>query len=203
MPSSSPIVAAAKAELRRRLRAQRDALPLRARQLRAQALADAVALSEIYREATSLALYRATGSEIDLGPLQAAAQQSGKRIALPRIADPSSGRMEFAWVVEGQDLTAGPWGTEQPPPSAQTAALAQIALMVVPALAVDEQGYRLGQGGGYYDRLLAHAPASLCVLAAVYDFQQVMELPHAEHDRRVHGVASDRGLRYATLDPYR
>lgn len=74
------------------------------------------------------------------------------------------------------------------------AAVATADVLVVPALAVDARGVRLGRGGGSYDRALARVPQDRPVLALLYDGEQVPELPRAPHDRSVTGAVSPAGL---------
>jgi 5-formyltetrahydrofolate cyclo-ligase len=74
------------------------------------------------------------------------------------------------------------------------AAIAQAELVVVPALAVDRRGVRLGRGGGSYDRALARVPSGTLIVAALYDTELVDRLPADPHDVRVHAVATPAGL---------
>jgi 5-formyltetrahydrofolate cyclo-ligase len=66
-------------------------------------------------------------------------------------------------------------------------------VVVVPALAVDRRGVRLGRGGGYYDRALVHARADAVLVALVFDDELVDELPAEEHDRLVTAVVTPSG----------
>ena len=75
-------------------------------------------------------------------------------------------------------------------PAAVTAA----ALVIVPALAVDRHGVRLGRGGGSYDRALARLGTGTLIVAALYDGEFVDALPYEDHDIRVHAVATQSGL---------
>lgn len=98
-------------------------------------------------------------------------------------------------------LAPGPHGTTTP--IGDSIPLHKIDLLLVPALAVDLAGYRLGRGGGYYDRALApqaSEPMNLANrplrIAVVYQREILPELPHEPHDIRMHGVLTEAGLRW-------
>ena len=76
-------------------------------------------------------------------------------------------------------------------------ALAAADVVVVPALAVDRRGARLGRGRGYYDRALAHARPGAVLVAVVFDDELVDALPAEPHDRRVSAVVTPSGGRQA------
>lgn len=101
----------------------------------------------------------------------------GHRLLLPvRLEDD-----DLEWQADGDRL-----GRE---------ALAEADLVLVPALAVDEKGMRLGQGGGSYDRALARLGDQVPVLACLHDSEIVREVPVQDHDRAVHGVLTPSGVR--------
>lgn len=75
-----------------------------------------------------------------------------------------------------------------------TAAIAEAELVIVPAVAVDRSGIRLGRGGGSYDRALARVPDGTLVVAALYHDELVAALPFEDHDRRVHAVVTPAGV---------
>lgn len=115
--------------------------------------------------------------------------QPGKRVALPRVLD-RCGRMAFYWITRTDDLTRGYRGIPEPAAHCAPAALPECrALFVVmPAVAADEYGNRMGYGGGYYDRYLAgiHGRKRLMsgVAALAFEEQLVAELPTEETDFR-------------------
>ena len=93
--------------------------------------------------------------------------------------------------VPGTGLVENDWGVLEPDPNAEQVPIAEIDLMLVPALALDLRGYRLGYGKGFYDRVLpqlAHGRA----VGIVYDFQLLAEVPDEAHDQRVHWIITDR-----------
>ena len=88
-------------------------------------------------------------------------------------------------------LTPGPWGIEEPGADAPRVAPEAIDLVVVPCLAVDAAGHRLGYGRGYYDRTLAGLGRAVTT-AVAFDFQRIAEVPSEPHDVAVTWVVTDR-----------
>jgi 5-formyltetrahydrofolate cyclo-ligase len=149
VPSLPPIVAD-KGELRERLRAERRAfarsLPSQTRAAMEQALADALAPE--WLRAKVVAAYQPMKDEIDPTVALSAARAAGCETALPAFVERDS-RMTFHGGPVGQ---IGPWGIPQP--SLEAPALAP-DLLLIPVVAVDRTGNRVGQGKGHYDRALA------------------------------------------------
>jgi 5-formyltetrahydrofolate cyclo-ligase len=132
--------------------------------------------------------YIGVGDEPDTGPLIAALRDRGIEVLLPiTLADFS---LDWAVYSGDDDLVDASYGLKEPVgPRLGVAALAEVDVVLVPALAVDAEGRRLGQGAGCYDRALQHVPASTPVLAVVFDDDRLTDpLPEEPHDRRVDGV---------------
>lgn len=110
------------------------------------------------------------------------------RVLLPVV--PTRGR-ELAWAEFAGELAPGRFGLQEPtglrlPPPV----LAFADVVVAPALAVAPDGTRLGRGGGWYDRALAHARDSALLVAVVFDDELLDSVPAGPHDRRVHAVVT-------------
>ncbi|HEY8924834.1 MAG TPA: 5-formyltetrahydrofolate cyclo-ligase, partial [Polyangia bacterium] len=119
----------------------------------------------------------------------------GGRVAYPRVADDQRPRLRFH-LAESADLRAGRFGIPEPPAGNEEVALGQIDLLIVPGVAFDRDGRRLGFGGGYYDELLRTRPAAAgsaapVVLGLGYDFQIVDACPAEPHDQMIDGVVTD------------
>jgi 5-formyltetrahydrofolate cyclo-ligase len=128
------------------------------------------------------------GDEPDTGPLIAALRDQGIEVLLPiTLADFS---LDWAVYTGDGDLVDARYGLREPTGHRLgIAALADVDVVLVPALAIDADGRRLGQGAGCYDRALAHVPEQTPVLAVVFDDERLSEqLPEEPHDRRVDGV---------------
>jgi len=118
-------------------------------------------------------------SEPDLGPLLLAAA-ARRLVAVPRW-DAATGEYAPAQVLPGDAWVKGPDGVPEPSPSAPRIGWERLDLILVPGLAFDRRGWRLGRGGGYYDRLLAHAPLARR-WGVAFDPQLVAEVPLEPHD---------------------
>jgi len=103
--------------------------------------------------------------------------------------------LDLDWAVYTGSLVPAAFGLREPPgPRLGPAAVVSASLVIVPALAVDERGVRLGRGGGSYDRALARLGPGTLIVAALYDGEFVSALPCEEHDVRVHAVVTPSGL---------
>jgi 5-formyltetrahydrofolate cyclo-ligase len=180
--SAQPPAAAAKAELRRRVRGLRDALPAQWREAASTAIVRRLlALPAVDLGATVLS-YCPFGAEVAIGPINRAILEGGGTLLLPRV-DPASRLLGIFRVRDlDRDLTPGTWGIPEPDPD-RCDAVSEPApgWVLVPGLAFDRTGRRLGYGAGYYDRLLARLPGVLRI-AVAFSMQVVDHIPVDAHD---------------------
>ena len=127
------------------------------------------------------------GDEIDIRPLLEALHARGHPILLPETP-PRGNPLIFRHWYPGMALIRERFGTHRP-----SGPVGAPDLLLVPLLAFDRAGRRLGYGGGYYDRTLAGLPAAQAVGCA-YAAQEVDEVPATEYDARLHAVATERGV---------
>lgn len=189
-----------KSTVRAEMIKRRAALPEDAsRQLSAQSQARLIALPE-FDEASVIALYCPTRAEVLTEELFVTARQSGKTVVFPRISGPV---MEFVAVDDLDTLSPCCYGICEPV-SGHVVALAEIDLIVLPGVAFDRCGVRLGYGKGYYDRILAEREERTTLVGLAYDFQIVNELPAEPHDVLLDVVVTENHLlrftRAASLD---
>jgi 5,10-methenyltetrahydrofolate synthetase len=183
-----------KAALRRELTARRDALPPAEVARIAQALSAQLRALPEYAAAGSVLATMAIGSEWNTRVFLDAASADGKAIILPRLTLPPR-RLALHRVHDlDRHLLPGVWDIPEPDPDrCPHAELADVDFAVVPALAVDREGYRLGYGAGYFDKLLAgRGPRTFCVTAISAAFL-VDALPHEPHDVRMDMVLCEQG----------
>lgn len=132
-----------------------------------------------FRDAKSILLYYPKNNEVDVLPLFK--RHKDKTLLLPVIHR----REMTANPYEGNDkMHRGKFGIPEPTTSPFTG---QIDLIVVPAVAFDKQGHRLGRGGGYYDRFIKKHPHAI-LIGVGYDFQLIEEVPTLHHDQKVHRI---------------
>ncbi len=152
--------------------------------------AERVAEAPEFRERARLVLYAALPDELPTRPLYEIARSSAKTLLWPRTA--GRGRLEFAPCLQWEDLIPERYGVLVPPPQQESVALGRDDLLLVPGVAFDLRGGRLGRGGGYFDRVLGAfeewGPLSWGV---GFEFQLVEEVPRELHDRTVSAVVTE------------
>jgi 5-formyltetrahydrofolate cyclo-ligase len=197
--SISEEIQADKEALRRRVREKLKAMPETQRSgagMRARAL---LARQKTWQRARSVLFFAPLPDELDVWPLAAEALAAGKQIALLRFATAS--RSYIACRVENlaTDLEAGPFGVRQPVERCVIVPLLRLDFILVPGVAFDLHGARLGRGKGYYDQLLAAVRGTTCGVA--FDEQIVREVPVQPHDVRLNCILTP--TRWFDLGPAR
>lgn len=175
-----------KPALRRRFRALRDALDPLARAEASATIGQHLERFCRSRRIRRIAAFCPLGSEVDLRPLMAA--RTDWLWYFPRVISTSPPRL--AWG--GEPLEPGLWGLQEP-------VLAQhftppVDLLLVPGLAFDEDGYRLGYGKGFYDALLDRLDERLPTLGVGFASQWTDRLPRDPQDLPVQGLVTERGV---------
>jgi 5-formyltetrahydrofolate cyclo-ligase len=192
--TAAAIARAAKSRLRSRLLAARAARSADARRAAASGIA-AAALAYLGDRATPalVAAYLSVGSEPGTGPLLEELAARGVRLIVPVLVD--GGDLDWASYAPGHALAEGLRRTIHPCGARLGVdAVRDEEAVIVPALAVDRRGQRLGRGGGSYDRALQRVAPGRPVLAVVYDDEVLDELPAESHDRAVDGALTASGV---------
>jgi len=146
-----------------------------------------------FRAAASIAAFAATAGEPVTRPLVEAVLDRGGCMLMPRCTSASA--MELAPIAAWDDLQPGRYGLREPTAPAWTGAWRSGDLVLVPGLAFDERGGRLGRGAGYYDRFFGDAAHGMPWLVGFgFSFQLVDEVPMDVHDRHLDGVLTEAGL---------
>lgn len=189
-------IEAAKLALRDQLVTARGRLPLAEIASRAHAVAEHLtAAPEVCRAAT-VAAYVSVGREPGTGVLLEQLAAAGKRVILPLLQPDND--LDWAAYTGSDDLVSAGRGLLEPigPPLGPDA-VATADVVVVPGLAVDHTGLRLGRGGGSYDRALGRVPVGTFTCVVLNDEEVLDAVPAAPHDRRVSAaVTPDRLLRF-------
>lgn len=159
------------------------------RALRSSALTEALWTDERFLRSRSVFCYLSMPEEPDTREIVRRSLGSGKRVCLPRVV-PGAGVIEARWIgPEGKGFLRGPFGILEPDPSVSPAAAAsEIDCVVVPGLAFDAAGRRLGRGKGYYDRFLSGVGPSAYRVALAFETQRVEHVPVEPHDQKVDRV---------------
>lgn len=177
-----------KVELRQRMRAVRRALPAEARAARSARIWERVLARDEWARARTVMLFLSMPTEVDTREAERAARAAGKRVVAPRMVD---GEIDVrAWDEGMVPVETGSMRVPEPPEDAARVEAGEVDLVIVPALALDERGARIGYGAGLYDRLLPRLVRAARIGIA-FDFQLIAEVPETEGDQRVGVVITD------------
>ena len=177
-----------KKELRRALLAARLLIDKEEKRTLDAALCAALAAHPLFVAANSVLGYLPMRGEPDLTPLFALAEELGKRVFLPRC---DKDGMTFHLFEGWEGLSPDRFAIPAPAPTAPVLTDTQNALCLLPGLAADKSGFRLGYGGGFYDRFLPRFAGSL--IFPVYARFVLDTLPSEAHDQRIPHIVTEKG----------
>jgi len=178
----NPDVTEAKRRLRRAMEEQRARTPMEELIQASAQLCQRMRQEPVWQSAGAVMLFYPVKGEPDIRPLLAEALSDGRRVVLPRFVKERDA-YEGAEVLSLEALRPGHFGILEPPPECATFALNRLDLTLVPGVAFDCEGCRLGRGKGYYDRLLRVVGGLSCGVA--FDWQLVPAVPVHPHDVRL------------------
>jgi 5-formyltetrahydrofolate cyclo-ligase len=177
----------AKRSLRREILAARDALPEGDR-TRAAAEIERRAVREMERSAAAAAMvFWSFGSEVATAEMIRALHDLGLVVALPRIVGEE---LQARTYRPGEPVTETSFGAREPA-GGRILDPREIDVVVVPGVAFDRGGYRVGYGGGYYDRFLPRTRADARRLSVAFGLQVVDRVPHGSFDLPVHTIVTE------------
>ncbi|MGF7143979.1 5-formyltetrahydrofolate cyclo-ligase [Anaerotaenia torta] len=192
-----------KAEIRSRMKSERSLIGEQKRLEWNEAIFRRVIETKEYKTSGVLLGYASFGAETDTEAILAHAQKLQKRVYLPRVE--SRERMEFYLFPEGAQLCVSRFGVPEPvPDTAMDTAMRytpeeapqERPVMLMPGLAFDPMGNRIGYGAGYYDKYLADFPEDYFFKIGIcYDFQLLEHIPSGPHDIRADMVITPAGSR--------
>jgi len=186
---STPSTESLKAELRATAQARRDALPAEERKAAAEAIA-ARAFPVVTKPGMIVSGFMPLKSEINPLPLMQKLAEAGARLALPAIAGRGKPLVMRAWQF-GAPLDRGQWGIREPKPDAPEV---EPDILLVPLLAFDRKGFRIGYGAGYYDMTIRRLRGlkSVTAVGIAFAAQEVPNIPTTERDERLDLVLTER-----------
>ncbi|MEM1433692.1 MAG: 5-formyltetrahydrofolate cyclo-ligase [Pseudomonadota bacterium] len=194
-----------KAALRRHYRKLRRSLPVSVQQAHARAVFRHLLASGLFWRPGRIAAYATARGELDATPILRHGWQQQRPMALPVIEWSSRhrrGELGFYRVGPNDPLAKGAFGLPTPAADADRLPLQTLSVLLVPLVAFDRFGMRLGQGGGYYDRVFAHVGDCAAVASAAplriglaHDCQRsTAALPHDPWDRALDAVVTEAGI---------
>ena len=143
--------------------------------------------SSVFKDSANIAFYMSNSGEVDLSYFAEKTLDTGKKLYLPRLKGDS---LEFCLYDNKIELVTNRYGILEPVGS--PVSLGDIDLIIVPAVACDKKGNRLGRGAGYYDRVLA--TVSCRIISAIYSVQLVDEFETQDWDVPMHAVYTEKGI---------
>lgn len=182
-------------DLRRYMRQRRSRLTIRERRVAAASLARQLNSYLPFRRARHIGSYLAHGGELDTLPALHRHQCRGQTLYLPSISLSPAPTMSMLRWIESKRMLTNVFGISEPTRSKQRSRpLWALDVLLIPLVAFDQTGNRLGMGGGFYDRLLAslaHRPRKPLLIGIGYRFQQVSDIPIEPWDMPIDRVITD------------
>lgn len=144
------------------------------------------------KSAKTVATYVSTGSEVRTGAILAWCIAQGKRVIIP-VTNRKNRRLSFSQLIHPEsELEKGTFGIPEPRPEfLRPIPLEQAEVALVPGIAWDSRGYRIGHGGGYYDRALNSLHSQLPTVGLTYEFQMIDHVPRNRFDRSVNKIVTE------------
>jgi 5-formyltetrahydrofolate cyclo-ligase len=176
----------AKSVLRAEVRARLKTLAAHKPSATSRKLCEQLRSQPVWSDAKSVLFFAPLADEPDLWPLLIEALAAGKTVCLPRYVSGSEGYVAGQVRDIHQDLVCGKFGIREPLPSCTEVPLNRLDLVLVPGVAFDARGARLGRGKGHYDRLLAHVRGTKCGVA--FEEQIVDAVPVGPLDIRLNCI---------------
>lgn len=175
--------------LRDEMNRKRNALAKAEAESKSRAIAANLAKIKEYKEANAVIFYAAKGNEVQTAGLIREALRQGKKVLLP-ITNTAAKEIEISEVKDySSDLKKGAYGIMEPKKK-RAFDERKIDVVIVPGVAFDTDGHRLGYGLGYYDKLLRRL-ANAAKIGLAYDFQVVDKLPRESHDHPMDMIVTE------------
>ena len=188
---SGPALREAKRAMRQRVLAARDALPEQARAAASRAIADRFGRRTDFRDARAILVTLPFRNEWDTRILVRDALSAGKTIAAPRVDDATRMLALYAIADPHSDVVLSRQGIPEPAPRCPAVSRDAIEFVVIPGIAFDRDGRRLGYGGGFYDRLLPLLSPRAARVAGAFDLQIVAQVPVGPNDIGIDAIVTE------------
>ena len=177
--------------LRREMRMRRRALPAFRRRIATRAILRHLQTLPAYRRAIHVALYWPADGEPDVRGLAEHARARGKKLYLPIVGQ--GGTMRFGLWLRASTLRHNRYGIPEPVGGRRRMTATRLDLVIMPLVAFDDRGHRLGMGGGYYDRAFAGRRRRPVLAGAAFSFQQAPSVPAQPWDVPLDIIVTERG----------
>lgn len=182
-----------KKSIRKNIISKRDSLEYEEKKQFDKRIKDILKASNFYKEAKNIFIYVGFGSEINTADYINEFLKEGKKIFVPRI-DIGKKVMDAVSINSLQELKANKFGILEPDKDNEVIDKNELDLIIVPGVAFDCNGGRVGYGGGYYDKYMKDIDGDICRVAICYNFQLLEYLPIEDHDIKVHKIITEDGI---------
>ena len=184
---------AEKKQMREAVLSKRDAMSSATRKAASEAILERLFALPQYESANVVLSYIGFGSEIETQPFFERIIANGKIAVLPRV-DRASQSLVLHSVRSIAELVTSKWGIREPASDAPTVPINAIDFVLIPGVAFDLTGNRLGYGRGYYDKLLSTANQALVRIAAAFSCQIVDAVPICSHDQKMDSIITENEI---------
>ena len=191
MTESNPSISERKKGLRQKMLAMRRALSANETESRSSSLKENILSLLEYKNAKKIMAFLAMKGESNLDGFIRQALLDGKEVYIP-VCLPER-QMEAGRLIDMDHFEKGPLGLRNLPAGYEVTSPESLDLVLIPGLAVSQEGIRLGMGAGYYDRYLARVPFEKRV-AALWDFQVIPDIPSEPFDQKIAKIVTDKSV---------
>ena len=191
MTESNPSISERKKGLRQKMLAMRRALSANETESRSSSLKENILSLLEYKNAKKIMAFLAMKGESNLDGFIRQALLDGKEVHIP-VCLPER-QMEAGRLIDMEHFEKGPLGLRNLPAGYEVTSPESLDLVLIPGLAVSQEGIRLGMGAGYYDRYLARVPFEKRV-AALWDFQVIPDIPSEPFDQKIAKIVTDKSV---------
>lgn len=189
MASHEDLIRRRKAQIRKRMLHLREALSAEEVQEKSKVILERLRRDRTFRRARCVHCYVSFRKEVDTHALIEEALRRGVQVVVP-LSNPKRKELYHYRIERLSELETGPFGTLIPKPAfRRLVRIEEVDVVLVPGIAFDLCGHRIGFGGGFYDRFLASIVCPKIGLA--YEFQMMESIPTGPHDRRVHRIITE------------
>lgn len=191
MTESNPSISERKKGLRQKMLAMRRALSANETESRSSSLKENILSLLEYKNAKKIMAFLSMKGESNLDGFIRQALLDGKEVYIP-VCLPER-QMEAGRLIDMEHFEKGPLGLRNLPAGYEVTSPESLDLVLIPGLAVSQEGIRLGMGAGYYDRYLARVPFEKRV-AALWDFQVIPDIPSEPFDQKIAKIVTDKSV---------
>lgn len=179
-----------KTEIRKQVLEYREAIDISMRSKWDESIFNKLVNSDLYKKANTIFAFVSFRSEVDTHEIIKYAIKDGKTICVPKIQSKQKG-MEIFKINGFEQLEKGYFGILEPTEGCSTIHSKGLDLILIPGVAFDRKGGRVGYGAAFYDRFLAELDKKVDKIALAYHFQVLDNVPMDEHDIRIDGVITE------------